>query len=84
MEARLITLLRNEIDLQKRLETDYDADVPEGLQSLRKDEIELMENYYKTNSELQSATTRSKEVLSLSKQCMYWDASEKERKWFHF
>lgn len=77
-------MLRYEIELQKRLETDYDADVPEGLQSLRKDEIVLIENYYKTNSELQTTTSRSKEILSLSKQVMYWDQSEKERKWFHF
>ena len=84
MEQRLIHLLRYEIELQKKLEIDYDADVPEGLQSLKKEEVELIENYYKTNTELQNATSRSREVLSLTKQCIYWDQSEKERKWFHF
>lgn len=33
LEARLLHLLNHEIELQKKLEKDLDADVPEGLQT---------------------------------------------------
>lgn len=35
LESKLIAMCRHEIDLQSRLEKQYDDDVPEGLQTLR-------------------------------------------------
>ena len=34
MEDRLVSLLRYELEIQKKIENDFDADVPEGLQTV--------------------------------------------------
>jgi len=84
MEDRLVTLLTKEVALQKKLEGDYDADVPEGLQTWKMSDIESIENLYLYEESLASVTPRTKEILSLINQCKHWSRPEADRKWFHF
>ena len=45
-ELRLIELLRIEIATQKKFDGDFDADIPEGLQTMALNDILLIEKYY--------------------------------------
>ena len=46
LEERLSKLLRQELLIQKKLEKDQEADVPEGLQSMSLSDLEVIEHYY--------------------------------------
>jgi hypothetical protein len=76
-------LLREELLIQKNLEKDYSADVPEGLQTLNLQDLEVLEHYYNIDEGLRQNSKQSKELLKLIKQAKHWDKPENERKWFH-
>jgi len=80
----LIQLLKKEVDLQKELEKDFDADVPEGLQTMSVQDVIQVEHLYLNSDALASASNKYKEVLGLMHQVKDWNKSEKERKWFHW
>lgn len=47
IEQRLIYLLNNEIDQQKKLENEYDNyDIKEGLQTMNINDVRMIDNYY--------------------------------------
>lgn len=65
VERRLVELLRHEIATQKQLDGDFDADVPEGLQTVSLSDISLIERYYENSPELLQKSQHQREVLSL-------------------
>jgi hypothetical protein len=69
--------------IQRDLERDVEADVPEGLQSMSVQDLEVIEFVYNSDFLLKEVSKRHKEVLKLIKQAKHWDKPEKERKWFH-
>ena len=64
-ENRLIELLRIEIATQKKFDSDYDADIPEGLQTMSLTDILLIEKYYQNDSGLQNCSRNQRELLNL-------------------
>ena len=80
----MIQLLKKEVDLQKELEKDFDADVPEGLQTMSVQDVIQVEHLYLNSDALASASNKSKEVLGLMHEVKNWNKPEKERKWFHW
>ena len=84
MEDRLVSLLLHEIAVQKKLDGDLDADVPEGLQTWSLNEINGLAQLYEGENLLLSHSKRANEILNLIQQCKNWSKPEKERKWFHF
>jgi hypothetical protein len=56
----MVELMKNEIALQKKLEKDYDTDVPEGLQSLGVNDVEFIEKIYQSDEQLGRVSHRSK------------------------
>ena len=46
LESHAVKLLKKEIQIQNELEKDYEADVPEGLQTMRLADVQMVLNYY--------------------------------------
>ena len=57
-EQRMIGLMKQEIALQEKLEKDYDADVPEGLQTLSINDVDFIELLYKNDANFLQYTPR--------------------------
>lgn len=49
LEERLSKLLREELLIQKNLENDLEADVPEGLQTMSVHDLEVIEHFYQND-----------------------------------
>ncbi len=75
--------MRQELLIQKNLEKDLEADVPEGLQTMNVNDLEVIEHFYNTDGSLKETSKRQKEIMKLIKQAKHWDKPENERKWFH-
>lgn len=84
LESRFIHLLQREIDIQKELDKDLEANVTEGLQTMNLQDVATIENFYNYSEHLQSNSTNLDQILRMIDQAKYWDKSEKDRKWFHF
>ena len=84
MESRLIQLLLQEIDMQKKLEGDLDADVPEGLQLWTLSDLNAIANLYEMDEELKHKSKKMKQIKQLMNNCKNWNRTETERKWFHY
>ena len=50
--------MKQEIALQEKLEKDYDADVPEGLQTLSINDVDFIEMLYKNDANFLQYTPR--------------------------
>lgn len=76
MENRLVELLREEIQMQKKYDGDYDSDVPEGTLVVSMSDMDVIGKYYDVDQQLQSLSQRKGEIKNLIKQCKYWDKPE--------
>ncbi|TNV84738.1 hypothetical protein FGO68_gene16543 [Halteria grandinella] len=82
-EERISRLLRSEIQMQKSLDAQVESEASEGLQTMNVNDLEVIEHYYNTDTQLIEVSKRHKELLKLIKQAKHLDKPETERKWFH-
>ena len=80
LENRAIDLMRKEVEIQNKLEQEYEADVPEGLQTMRQADVESVLRYY----EEEIVPIPNYELMKLLTSVLVMDKPEKDRKWFHF
>ena len=84
LEARTVTLLNNEIALQKQLAKKKDDRTDDKLVTISLTDAKLLEQFYSTDATLKQKSVGQARIMSLIKEAEHWDKTEIERKWFHF